>query len=294
MKDDFTDRIRDLRKEKGLTQQEVATALGVGQTTVANYEKGARLPDLSKLAEYADLFGVSVDYLLGRTDEIQAIPPEPLKEGGSPHEFKEYMDALLSCDRRTAVRILLELKEDGMPPLKIYELYMERALKKTGYLWERGDLPVWKEHCISEVTLEAMALLKEQNKVSRNFDKNLLALVPGSENHSIGLRMISDQLENEGFKVLFLGDNIPADNIIQAILENRSDAVLLSVTLPKHLDTLVMIISKIKETLGIKAPAILVGGQAFAGMRNVENITGADKYCRTYEEVVHTLNRIWA
>lgn len=190
--------------------------------------------------------------------------------------------------------MILSLKAGGVAPAWIYENFMERALKNTGDLWERGELPIWKEHFISEVTMEAMTLVKEQDPKIVVENRNLLAVVPGAENHSIGLRMISDQLETQGFQIVFLGDNLPADNIILAIQENKAHAVLLSVTLPKHLDTLTLIISRIKEVLGIEAPAILVGGQAFEGMRNIETLTGADKYCRTYEEIIHTLRRIWS
>ena len=295
MNEEFSDRIRSLRKENGLTQQEVAAALKVGQTTIANYEKGTRLPDLSKLSEYADLFQVSVDHLLGRVTERIIHHPDRSQQILSPlPKFKDYMDALLARDRRGAVGMILSLKAGGVAPAWIYENFMERALKNTGDLWERGELPIWKEHFISEVTMEAMTLVKEQDPKIVVENRNLLAVVPGAENHSIGLRMISDQLETQGFQIVFLGDNLPADNIILAIQENKAHAVLLSVTLPKHLDTLTLIISRIKEVLGIEAPAILVGGQAFEGMRNIETLTGADKYCRTYEEIIHTLRRIWS
>lgn len=288
----FSERIRLQRKEKGLTQQMIATALGVGQTTVANYENGTRLPDFDKLSAYADLFGVSVDYLLGRSSEHQPIkqPLQPEAEVG--YQFSDYMDSLLSCDKSKAVRILLALLAAGRPGEELYTDFMERALKEVGRMWERGDLPIWKEHCISEITLESMALIKDRNQVPVRDKKTLLALVPGAETHSIGLRMISDRLETQGFQIIFLGNNIPTDNILQAIRENKPEAVLLSVTMARHVDTVVLVIDKIKQTFGTRAPAILIGGAAFEGLKQVENITGADKYCHTFEDVVRTLARI--
>lgn len=116
--------------------------------------------------------------------------------------------------------------------------------------------------------------------------------MPGGESHSIGLRMIIDQLESQGFKIIFLGSNIPTDNILQGILENKPEAILLSVTMPRHVDTVRLIIDKIKQTFGTKAPAILIGGAAFEGVKQVENLTGADKYCHTFEDVVRNLARI--
>lgn len=58
-------RIADLRKEKGLTLQQVADAIGVGNNTISRYETGQRFPSEKTLKKLADFFNVSVWYLLG-------------------------------------------------------------------------------------------------------------------------------------------------------------------------------------------------------------------------------------
>jgi len=60
--------LKGLRKQKKLTQQDLAEIIGVDRVTLARYESGARLPSLEVLIKLADFFEVSVDYLLGRTD----------------------------------------------------------------------------------------------------------------------------------------------------------------------------------------------------------------------------------
>lgn len=60
------DKLRALRKEKKLTQGEMADILEVARTTYANYEQGTREPDNKILNKLADYFQVSSDYLLGR------------------------------------------------------------------------------------------------------------------------------------------------------------------------------------------------------------------------------------
>ena len=61
-------RIRELRKQKKLTQEEVAKKLGVGRTTYLGYEKGTIGIPAKRLEELADLFGVSIDYISERTE----------------------------------------------------------------------------------------------------------------------------------------------------------------------------------------------------------------------------------
>ena len=67
--DKFVKRLRELREEKGITQEKVATHLGVARTTYSNYEQGLREPPINTLVKMSDLFDVTVDYLLGLTDE---------------------------------------------------------------------------------------------------------------------------------------------------------------------------------------------------------------------------------
>lgn len=58
-------RLKELRLERGLTQKELALALGMNAVTYLHYEKGQREPPLSILADIAKYFDVSVDFLLG-------------------------------------------------------------------------------------------------------------------------------------------------------------------------------------------------------------------------------------
>lgn len=63
-------RLRELREEKGLTQKELAQALGLNsKSTITNYEQNSRDPDYETLIKIAKYFGVSVDFLLGQTDK---------------------------------------------------------------------------------------------------------------------------------------------------------------------------------------------------------------------------------
>jgi transcriptional regulator with XRE-family HTH domain len=67
----FATRFRFLREQKGWTQDKAAEVLGVSRSTIAGYEsevKG-RIPRDETLLKIADIFGVSVDYLLGRSDD---------------------------------------------------------------------------------------------------------------------------------------------------------------------------------------------------------------------------------
>jgi HTH-type transcriptional regulator, competence development regulator len=63
--------IAKLRKEKGLSQYELADRLGFSRGKLSNYEQGSRQPDYDTLKKIADYFNVSIDQLLGREEKVK-------------------------------------------------------------------------------------------------------------------------------------------------------------------------------------------------------------------------------
>ena len=61
-------RLQELRKKKGITQLRLATELNTTQNTISRYETGEHEPGIAELIKLADYFNVSVDYLIGRTE----------------------------------------------------------------------------------------------------------------------------------------------------------------------------------------------------------------------------------
>src|SRR5690554_6693798 len=100
----FGERLARLRKEKKLSQYELADRLNFSRGQIANYEQGQRQPDYETLQKLADFFDVSLDYLLGRTDNPN--PPDK-KEPSTP-----YTAPLTAKDERDIAKRLEEIKKD--------------------------------------------------------------------------------------------------------------------------------------------------------------------------------------
>lgn len=67
--DVLANRLKQCRTERGLTQNEVAIFCDITEKAYQNYERNRREPKLSILVRIADFYGVSLDYLVGRTDQ---------------------------------------------------------------------------------------------------------------------------------------------------------------------------------------------------------------------------------
>ena len=66
--ENFSERIKNLREERGLSQEALGAVIGVKRFSIYTYEKGRACPDMKGLIALADYFDVSLDYLAGRTD----------------------------------------------------------------------------------------------------------------------------------------------------------------------------------------------------------------------------------
>ena len=66
---EFSERLKDLRKQAGLTQVDVAGKLGISQQAYASWERGAKKPTQENLVKIAQILNVSVDYLVGNSEE---------------------------------------------------------------------------------------------------------------------------------------------------------------------------------------------------------------------------------
>lgn len=70
----FGERLQSLRKEKGLTQKDIADILKVAPSTIGMYEQGRRDPDTDTIRLLAEFFNVSIDYLLGNAEKLTEQP----------------------------------------------------------------------------------------------------------------------------------------------------------------------------------------------------------------------------
>lgn len=108
--------IAELRTEKQMGQKELAVRLNVSVGTISNYEKGVHFPDLESLRKIADIFNVTVDYLLGRTG--YRCPPESLKEYiTTDYTISEFVNTVISLDTasRNSVTDFANYLKDNHP-----------------------------------------------------------------------------------------------------------------------------------------------------------------------------------
>ena len=92
----FSIRFKEERKNKGLTQEQLAKEFFLNKSSISRYEKGTQMPEMVMLQKFAEYFDVSVDYLLGRTDERNLNKEKPKLDPGiktiAAHRVNPYED----------------------------------------------------------------------------------------------------------------------------------------------------------------------------------------------------------
>ena len=73
----ISQRLKQLRREKNITQTELAMAVGVKRSCISNWESGTRKPPSVKVSQLCRYFGVSADYLCGRVESRNAVIAPP-------------------------------------------------------------------------------------------------------------------------------------------------------------------------------------------------------------------------
>lgn len=114
----FAERLKELRKEKNMTQVQLAEALGVSKGTIAMWEIGKREPNFETLDRLSDIFDKRIDYILGYSND--ASSPQPTEEDIDQlgrwvveDQFREIIMAYLSLDEygKTAVESLIKAEK---------------------------------------------------------------------------------------------------------------------------------------------------------------------------------------
>lgn len=149
------DRLKELRKEKGETQSEVATALGVDRSTYGKYETGDSFPDIDKLMWLATYFSVTVDYILGISDSRVSSDTSSAKTQTAETQMSE-----TSTTRVSSASRITEVLEDNSELLGFWNTLQEREDLQLLFKQTRNMSP----RAIKQVIRVIKAIEEEEDK----------------------------------------------------------------------------------------------------------------------------------
>ena len=192
-----------------------------------------------------------------------------------------YLEAVLSGSRREAFGVVDLARQAGLGIRALYLDVFQPAMREVGRLWQENRITVADEHLATAITQAAMARLYEELfHASPEPGPLLVAACADQERHELGLRMICDVLEMEGWDTVFLGASVPVEDLVRMVRARRPQVVALSASIAPHVARVREAIRAIREAEPHGAPLIAVGGRAFADDPALAERLGADLTAR--------------
>lgn len=121
----YGDILKKLRTEKGLSQKELTDRLTINRSTYARYETSSTQPDFETLSKLADFYDVSVDYLLGRTDNKNALHTQAGISDDDYNNLNAYQKEVIDFFLTRENLFFKNQPENLLDALEQFEVYYE-------------------------------------------------------------------------------------------------------------------------------------------------------------------------
>lgn len=160
---------------------------------------------------------------------------------------RTYQDALTVADAGAAGRVARQALGEGMGVAGLYQRVIAPAMWRIGDLWRQGEISVADEHLATALTHQVMAGVYGPSLGHRFKSGRVLMAGVEGEQHALGLRMAADVLELAGYETIYLGADVPTDDLLRAVAARAPDLVGLSATMPDSVPALDRAISEIQS-----------------------------------------------
>ncbi len=196
-----------------------------------------------------------------------------------------YLQSVLEGKVVSAIDSLLDATKEGMSAQEVYLDVLLPAQREIGRLWHLGDVTVAEEHLVTFATQRAMAVVVQSMPQSGSNGKTMVAAAVAGNVHDIGLRAVSDIFQMSGWRTIFLGSDLPMQDLPGTVAFFEADLLVLTATLSTQLPRTRHTIRTVRERC-TKDVKILVGGGALDEAPNIWRQLGADAYSATIHESV--------
>ena len=177
-------------------------------------------------------------------------------------EAGHYREAALEGQQGAALGLVLRAMESGLSLTEASVGIVQPAMYEIGRLWQEKRITVAQEHMATAITQNVLAGAYLHAHFAAPLGRRaIFAAVPGNH-HCLGLRMVSDAFETQGWQCRYLGADVPIADLIAQVESWPPDLLALSLSMPEHLAAARILLGCLRGELGSRCPPIWVGGLA--------------------------------
>jgi methanogenic corrinoid protein MtbC1 len=201
---------------------------------------------------------------------------------------RAYLEALRAHDAAGARAAVDTALGAGVPLPDVYLEILRPALHEVGHEWAAGRLDVAREHYATAVTLSVLGALGPRMRAAPKDGRLAVATGSPEERHAVGVQMVADFLEGDGWEVLNLGASTPAADLARLADAEQPDAVAISTSTPAGLPGAAEAVTALASLR--PRPLVVLGGQLWSGPGRPEaDALGADLVLDDPRELVARL-----
>jgi MerR family transcriptional regulator, light-induced transcriptional regulator len=179
-------------------------------------------------------------------------------------ESEAFREAAIKGRHRDASAVLAaSITRSGMTLAQAAIHVVQPAMYDVGRLWQQNRLSVAQEHLATALCVTVLAQQMAHASISSKNGLRALFACAAGNHHEVGLRMVANAFELDGWETYFLGANMPATSVIAQVREMKPHLLGLSASLPQHLRGLRETIAALRVGLGKECPKIMIGGIVF-------------------------------
>ncbi len=205
---------------------------------------------------------------------------------------RDYLAALLAGERQNASRLVLGAVESGASVQDVYLQVFQPCQHEIGRLWQMNEISVAQEHYCTAATQLVMSQLYPYLFSGERTGRTMIATCIAGDLHEIGVRMVSDLFELNGWDTHYLGANTPVSSILETVREQKADVLAISATIIPHLKSVKELIDLVRADASCGEVKILVGGYPFRVVPEMWRQLGADGCASDAASAVDLANRL--
>ncbi len=207
-------------------------------------------------------------------------------------EARRYLSLLLDGKRAKAVSLIDDVYKNGASVSEIYEYIFQATQYEVGALWHRNEITIAHEHYCTAATQLIMSRFYPDIFSTEKNGLKLVACSVASELHELGIRMVSDFFELDGWDTYYMGANMPELHIIDQLKAYQADLIAISVTLPINAGRAETLIDEIRSDRELEGLKIITGGYAFLVVSDLWEKVGADGFAKNAREAIHLAHNL--
>ncbi len=193
---------------------------------------------------------------------------------------RRFNTLLVAGDRQAAAQLVLDALAAGVSIQDVYLGIFQASQYEIGRLWQVNALSVAQEHYCTAATQVIMSQLHDHVFGRDKIGRSLVATCVTDDLHELGIRMVCDFFEMEGWDTWYLGANTPIDAVSGTLAERRPDVLAISATLGTHLHRVRAMVAAVRAVPALSDTIILVGGLPFVLDEALWERMGADGTAR--------------